>query len=204
MENSSHGNETICLVAFNIFAVLCIMACAAEMTDMYKEFNSSDPEVQDACHPLYIWKMGFLLHIIYFFLFFSFSVGAIRSYAELEGERDLHRYRRKFERMMENSMHACRGFCFGFCGPTVLVECILSAVYYKQIVNGCTDPNIDDSMKNLMIYFLICLGLSSLVVTGFCCYGLIMICKTIKEPLSRDLGLHRWGRNINRDDQLNF
>ena len=52
-------------------------------------------------------------------------------------------------------------------------------VFYAKITNGCS--SMEDPLTNLLIYFLIVLGCISLTITGFCCYMLVVLGRTIKE-----------------------
>jgi uncharacterized membrane protein len=81
--------------------------------------------------------------------------------------------------MIENSLDVIRVFCLIFCGPTIMVECIMSIVYYSQILNGC--QRIPDAFTNILVYILIIMGCISLTVTAFCCYMTYLFGKTVKD-----------------------
>lgn len=78
-----------------------------------------------------------------------------------------------------------------FCGPFILVECILTVVYYKRILNDCS--KIPDAFTNILIYILIIMGCISLTVTAFCFYMSFVFGKTVKEswPQIRNPSLQR-------------
>lgn len=77
-------------------------------------------------------------------------------------------FRLRFEKMIENSLDIIKGMCLSFCGPFIVIEVIISLVYYKNIVYGC--HKIKDTFLNVLIYILIIAGLFSLAVTGFCLF----------------------------------
>ncbi len=81
--------------------------------------------------------------------------------------------------MIENALDVIRVFCLLFCGPFIMVECIMSVVYYNKILNGCSE--IPDAFTNILVYILIILGCISLTVTAFCFYMTFLFGKTIKE-----------------------
>lgn len=134
---------------------------------------------KDDCRALTVWKVGLELHIIYFFFGLSFSVGAVKS--QDDNEAVLHQTERheKFGKVMDASMLVCRNLCLAFCGPFILLECVLSAVYYNSIMKSCSNSGIDTSMRSLLVYILIIFGITSLVTTVFCFYwigqGLVLL-----------------------------
>ncbi len=65
------------------------------------------------------------------------------------------------------------------CGPGILLESLITLVYYKQIVFGC--PKIPDNLTNVMIYILLISGCLSLSITAYCCYSTIQLGKLLKE-----------------------
>jgi len=81
--------------------------------------------------------------------------------------------------MIENALDVVRVFCLAFCGPFIMVECILTIVYYSQILNGC--QKISDAFTNILVYILIIMGCISLTVTAFCCYMTFIFGKTVKQ-----------------------
>ena len=81
--------------------------------------------------------------------------------------------------MIENSLDVVRMFCFMFCGPFIMIECILSIVYYSKILNDC--KQIPDAFTNILVYILIIMGCISLTVSGFCCYMGYIVGKQVKE-----------------------
>ncbi len=95
-----------------------------------------------------------------------------------------------------------RAFCLVFCGPFIMVECILSVVYYKSILGGC--DGISDGFTNILVYILIIMGCVSITVTGFCCYMSFMLGKTVKEcwPQIRNPELQREDSIDSRSDDI--
>lgn len=81
--------------------------------------------------------------------------------------------------MIENSLDVVRMFCLMFCGPFIMVECILSIVYYNKILHGC--DKITDAFTNILVYILIIMGCISLTVSVFCCYMGFIVGKVVKE-----------------------
>lgn len=136
--------------------------------------------------------------MIFTFIFLSFSVGTAQSYLQDEANSangGVSEYRERFDKMIENALDVVRIFCVLFCGPTILLECLLSIIYYNQILNGC--PYIEDTFTNILIYVLIIMGCVSLTVTGFCCYMSFLFAKTVKDSWS-DLRHPPSNINVNR------
>jgi len=110
-------------------------------------------------------------------------VGTAQSYLNEDEQRERnpheHIYRLYFEKLVENSLDVVRVFCLMFCGPFIMIECLLSVVYYMDIINGCSA--ISDSLTNIMVYVLIIFGCISVTVTAFCCYLSVVVGKEIKE-----------------------
>ena len=67
--------------------------------------------------------------------------------------------------------------CMSVWGPLILIECLLSVVYYRDIVYGC--PKIPDNLTNVMIYILLISGCISLAVTAYCCFSTVHVVKLI-------------------------
>lgn len=88
-------------------------------------------------------------------------------------------YRLKFEKIVDSALDVIRVFCLMFCGPFILTECFISIFFYGRITSGC--PYIEDALTNILIYVLIVLGCISLTVSGFCCYMMFLLTKTIKD-----------------------
>lgn len=65
------------------------------------------------------------------------------------------------------------------CGPGILLESLITLVYYKEILHGC--PKIPDNLTNVMIYILLISGCMSLSITAYCCYSTIQLGKLLKE-----------------------
>jgi len=79
--------------------------------------------------------------------------------------------------MIENALDVVRVFCLIFCGPFIMVECIMSVVFYNKILYDC--KKIPDAFTNILIYILIIMGCISLVVTAFCFYMTYLFGKTV-------------------------
>ena len=121
--------------------------------------------------------------MIFIFLCIAFSVGTAQAYVdESPGEERMRRERRRMmpaqERMMrmraekvaEGAMEMVKIGCMGFCGPWVLVECGMTAVYFKRISRDCQGIIKDDRFTNVMIYIVLVAGCLSLSFTAMCCY----------------------------------
>ena len=87
--------------------------------------------------------------------------------------------RLKFERIVQNSLEVLKLCCMSVCGPGILLESLLTLLYYKQILHGC--PKIPDNLTNVMIYILLISGCMSLSITAYCCYSTIQLGKLLKE-----------------------
>lgn len=139
----AQDNEQICLLAFNVFSIVCILYCCENIYSVIVEYSKiGNEEDQQACHTYLIWKIVFLLHVIFFFISLSFSVGTAQSYLNEEENPDeenqdpaVRRRRIQFDNMIEHSMDVVRIFCVMFCGPFLMVECILSLALYNKITN---------------------------------------------------------------------
>ena len=182
-------NSSICSLVCNILGMMAIIYSCKGISDLTSTYFSSTPDEQQECMPYYIWKLGFMAHIIFFFMCVIFSISTASSYLDDEPE-DIqgmnpseYIWRLKFEKMIENSLDVVRVFCMVFCGPFILIECILSFVYYKSIVSDCKDV-IYDSTTGMVIYIAILFCLISLAVTGFCGYLIYYIGKVIKDNWS--------------------
>ena len=180
----AQDNEQICLLAFNVFGLICILYSCIGIYDLQQQYRKLELYEQEDCQPYLIWKVVFLVHIIFFFICLSFSVGTAQSYLNDEDTNrnnapSQHIYRLRFEKMIENSLDVIRLFCLMFCGPFIMVECIMSIIYYSQILNGC--QRIPDAFTNILVYILIITGCISLTVTAFCCYMTYLFGKTVKE-----------------------
>ena len=82
--------------------------------------------------------------------------------------------------MIDNLIDVLRVFCLCFCGPVILIECIISTVFYSRIVNDC-NKIIPDNFTNVLIYVLLIGGVISIAVSVFCCYSSYKFGKTLKE-----------------------
>ena len=132
--------------------------------------------------------------MIFFFTCLAFSVGTAQTYLEEDMSRDARRarrermqrappnermYRLKFDKMIENALDVLRLCCISFCGPTVLAECLVTLVWYPEIVRGC--KQIPDGFMNVLVYVLLILGAISVSVSAFLVYSVIFLGKTIKQ-----------------------
>ena len=128
--NSQQGNEAVCLCAYNLFAVFCILMSSASMYYTLVEYSSLDDANKELCSPLVVWKVGLLAHIIYFFMMLSFSVGAVKSMDDNERGAAINDTQFKFSKVLDASMFLCRNLCLLFCGPFIMIECVISGAYY--------------------------------------------------------------------------
>ena len=183
----AQDNEQICLLAFNVFGLICVIYSCMNIYDISTKYRGLDPIEQEECTVYLVWKIAFLLHVIFTFICLSFSVGTARSFIEEDdlrrndtSNRTATRYRERFDKMIENSLDVVRVLCVFFCGPFILVECLLSIIYYNQILFAC-EQHIVDTFTNILIYVLIIMGCVSLTVTGFCCYMSYLFIKTVKD-----------------------
>lgn len=181
----AQDNEQICLLAFNVFGLICILYSCIGIYDLTNEYRKLEDFEKELCQPYIVWKVSFLIHIIFFFICLSFSVGTAQSYINdddnARNRPNDHIYRLRFEKMIENALDVVRVFCLLFCGPFIVIECILSIVYYNRIINDCS--KIPDAFTNILVYILIIMGCISLTVTSFCCYMSYIFGKTVKECL---------------------
>lgn len=72
----AQDNEQVCLLAFNVFGLVCVLYSCMGIYDLqktYREMPADDD--QEKCFPYVVWKTGFLVHIVFFFICLSFSVG---------------------------------------------------------------------------------------------------------------------------------
>jgi len=183
----SESNEQVCLLAFNIFGVICSLYSALSIYDLQKSYQELGDQQQENCTPYLIWKVGFLVHIIFFFICLSFSVGVAQDYLDEEDNARAREptdprntiYMLKFDKMIENSLDVMRMFCLLFCGPFILVECLLSLVYFSAISEGC--PEMNDPFTSILIYVILVMGCVSLAVTGFCCYSSVLLGKAVAD-----------------------
>jgi len=78
-----------------------------------------------------------------------------------------------------------------FCGPFVLVECILSSVYYNEILHGCQDY-IKDPMTATLIYVIIVMGCISILACCYCSYMSLICVKAVKQALPTLRDINNW------------
>ena len=192
----AQDNEQVCLLAFNIFSFVCVAFSCMTIYDLQKKYQGfSDPE-REACMPYIAWKSAFLMHMVFFFMCLAFSVGTAQTYLEDNANREEdtqtarrlqieaaspneRMYRLKFDKMIENALDVLKLCCLSFCGPTVLIECVITIVWYGEIVGGC--KSITDGFMNVLIYVLLICGCISLAVTGFLGYSTFILGKTMKD-----------------------
>ena len=93
-----------------------------------------DEEAKSECKPYAVWKVGFLAHVILFFVSMSFAVGTCDTFLNEEdreiAEANAEEERESTTQLVEKSLSVLKVHCTVFCGPFVLVECILSCAYY--------------------------------------------------------------------------
>ena len=104
------------------------------MWGLAEKYGELDTEAQSECNPYAVWKTGFLAHIVLFFLSMSFALGTCDTFLN-EEDREIElanneQEREYMTRLIEKSIHVLKYNCMVFCGPFILVECILSCVYY--------------------------------------------------------------------------
>lgn len=137
----AQGNESLCLLVFHCFGILCVVYSCVGLYNLTTEFIKLTPEEQSICKPYAVWKTMFLFHINLFFVGLSFAVGTCDTFlneddmeildANSEPEREYT------TRIVETSLSVLKTHCAVFCGPFILVECILCMVYYTSITQGC-------------------------------------------------------------------
>ena len=71
----ARDNEQICLLAFNVFSTICVVFSCTKIDDLVKDYIILPDYDKDLCYPYLIWKIIFMLHIIFFLVCLSFSVG---------------------------------------------------------------------------------------------------------------------------------
>jgi hypothetical protein len=125
----AQGNESLCLLIFNLFGILCVVYSCQALYNLHYDFSGLDPEFQHVCKPYVVWKMMFLFHIIIFFIGLSFSVGTCDTFLndedlEISYANELPE-RKNFTNVVEQSIEVLKTHCMIFCGPCILVECIL-------------------------------------------------------------------------------
>lgn len=188
----ARDNEQVCLLVFNVFAFVCVGFSCMTIYELQSQYASFDPPKQQACLPYVTWKCGFLFHLIFLFTCLAFTVGTAQTYLEEDLSREARRTRRyqmqlahpnerlwrlRFNKMVENALDVLRLLCLSFCGPTLLVECLLTLVWYSEIVHGCP---ITDGFTNVLVYVLLIIGCISLAVTAFCGYSAFVLGKTVR------------------------
>ena len=154
-----------------------------------------EPEIQSECRPYAVWKTGFMLHIILFFVGLSFAVGSCDTILNEEDidvvEANAQPERIGFTKIVEESLNVLKGHCVLFCGPFVFLESILSCVYFKEITEGC-QSYIEDPMTSTLIYMLIVMGSISLATTCYCTYTTYLLVRSFKLSLPSMRNAELW------------
>eukprot|EP00347_Sterkiella_histriomuscorum_P020048 403339295 len=140
----------------------------------------------------------------------SFSVGTARNYIDdlhqdqaqlLQADPSLpanHRYfKLKFNKTIENSLDVMKIFCLLFCGPVLLVECIVTMINHRSIVQSC--EAFYDPFTNVIVYFLIVVTVVSVGFLTVLIIGLIMCYRVIKQNW-QEIRNYRGNNNNNRSD----
>ena len=135
------GNEQLCLLVFNIFAILCVVYSCIAIFNISNSYNELSPAVQEICNPYVWWKEGFLLHVIFFFMALSFTIGTCDTILNEEDrvtlEANSEPERQKFTSCVKYATEVTKVQATIFCGPILLIECLLSGVYFQAITTHC-------------------------------------------------------------------
>ena len=131
----AQGNESLCLLVFHLFGLLCVVYSCIGLYNLADVFMKLTPEEQSVCYPYAVWKTMFLLHINLFFIGLSFAVGTCDTFLneddleilDANGEPE----REPTTRIVEASMSVLKTHCAVFCGPFILIECMLCLAYYS-------------------------------------------------------------------------
>ena len=114
---------------FHCFGILCVVYSCVSMYHLAWDYNALDPQAQSVCHPYALWKVGFLAHIVLFFMGLSFAVGTCDTFLNEDDleimEANTEPERQPTTSLIEKSLTVLKVNCMGFCGPVVLTECIL-------------------------------------------------------------------------------
>jgi hypothetical protein len=78
-------------------------------------------------------------------------------------------HRLKCIKLVENALEVLKICCIGVFGPWILLECLLSIIYYNQITNDCHVLSGKENLTNVMVYLLVIGLCTSLTATAYCC-----------------------------------
>ena len=157
--------------------------------------NLETPEAQSDCKPYTVWKIGFLSHVILFFLAMSFAVGTCDTFLNEEdseiAEANAEEERENVTLLVKKSLTVLKYNCMVFCGPFILIECIMCCAYYDQILHAC-QPYIDDPMTATLIYVIIVMGCISVSACCYCTYMSFLCVKAGKRALPSMRDVANW------------
>ena len=126
---------------FHCFGILCVVYSCMSIYNLVNEYSTLDAVDQNQCKPYAYWKAGFLAHVILFFIAMSFAVGTCDTFLNEEdhevADANQEEERESTTHLVEKSLSVLKVHCMIFCGPFVLLECILSCVFYQEILHGC-------------------------------------------------------------------
>ena len=139
--------------------------------------------------------MGFLIHIILFFIGLSFAVGTCDTFLNDEDLEISHANeapeRKSFTNIVEESLQILKAHCVIFCGPVILIECILQCVYYSAITGNC-QTYIEDPMTSTLVYIIIVMGCISVVTSVYCGYMSYIFLKAMRRALPSMRNTELW------------
>lgn len=125
----AQGNESLCLLIFNLFGILCVVYSCQNMYYLHYDYYGLDEEARQICSPYVVWKILFLVHIIMFFMGLSFAVGTCDTFLNDEdfeiAQANEMPERKSFTDIVQQSTEILKVHCMIFCGPMIFVECIL-------------------------------------------------------------------------------
>lgn len=180
---------------FHCFGILCVIYSCLSIYDLAADYTELEPEIQGQCKPYAVWKVGFLFHVILFFIAMSFAVGTCDTFLNEEdneiAEANAEEERESTTRMVEKSLYVLKGHCTIFCGPFVLIECIMSCIYYEDILHGC-QAYIEDPMTATLIYVIIVMGCISVAACAYCSYMSFLCVKAGKRALPSMRDVANW------------
>ena len=159
------------------------------------------------CHPYALWKVGFLAHIVLFFMGLSFAVGTCDTFLNEDDleimEANTEPERQRTTSLIEKSLTVLKVNCMGFCGPVVLTECILCCIYYSQITQQCQEF-LPDPMTSTLIYIIIVMGCISVTGCFYCVYMSSLGIKAAKRALPSMRNIQNWAAERERMLQENI
>ena len=182
-------------MVFHCFAILCVIYSCISIWNLAIKFNELEPEAQESCQPYAIWKSVFLTHVVFFFISMSFALGTCDTFLneedpeiEVANNEDV---RESTTRLVERSIKLLKYHCMMFCGPFVLIESVLSCVYYQQILNGC-QSHIKDPLTSTLIYLIIIMLCISVTACLYCSYMSFLCVKAGKRALPTLRDVSNW------------